>query len=598
MIPTTHKQKVFLIFLGLFISVILLEVGLRLAGFIYISFQERVNRLSLQHKDDYVILCLGESTTAFGGNNSYPRQLENILNAADESKRFSVVNKGVPGTKTTGILATLDDNLKKYKPDLVVTMMGINDTQGTIAYKNTAGVKAKLLLHNFRVYKLIRLLYEHITYKLQEMKDARDRKGKESGGTVMPGKVSSLAGSGGSRKAIKEDRESEVPDLEKGDRYLNRDDWEEAIPIYEKALKLRHDNPEIMTKLGICYLELGRYKEAEELFEEALEKNSHLVDACIGLESVYLHHEKWKDLVAMSRKAVELKPNLAEGRARKYVNLARSFHHREDYAAAEEFYKLAIELYPRCDLAYAELGRFYNWRERRDEAITMCKKAIEINPRSDVAYAELGVLYAARGRWDLGEQMYKKALEIRPNNNFAFSQLSTRYKQLGKYREVEEMCRKVIEVAPENDRAWGALALCCEAQGKMILAGKYFDKANELRLKKFNPATARNYQQLKDKLDSMGIRLVCAQYPMRPLEHLQRMFTDKSGVAFVDNEGLFKEKVNDSDYGKYFEDNFAGDFGHCTPLGNRLLAEQIADVILQDVFGGSLRQNKGVSDTR
>jgi hypothetical protein len=30
---------------------------------------------------------------------------------------------------------------------------------------------------------------------------------------------------------------------------------------------------------------------------------------------------------------------------------------------------------------------------------------------------------------------------------------------------------------------------------------------------------------------------------------------------------------------------FAGDFGHCTDKGNRLLAENIATVILKEVFG-------------
>jgi len=29
---------------------------------------------------------------------------------------------------------------------------------------------------------------------------------------------------------------------------------------------------------------------------------------------------------------------------------------------------------------------------------------------------------------------------------------------------------------------------------------------------------------------------------------------------------------------------FGGDFGHCTPKGNRLLATNIADVILKEVF--------------
>jgi len=53
----------------------------------------------------------------------------------------------------------------------------------------------------------------------------------------------------------------------------------------------------------------------------------------------------------------------------------------------------------------------------------------------------------------------------------------------------------------------------------------------------------------------------------------------------VDNEKMFNEGVKREGYDEYFNDCFAGDFGHCTPKGNRLLAENIAGVILTEVPG-------------
>jgi len=55
-------------------------------------------------------------------------------------------------------------------------------------------------------------------------------------------------------------------------------------------------------------------------------------------------------------------------------------------------------------------------------------------------------------------------------------------------------------------------------------------------------------------------------------------------LFFVDNEQVFKEAVKKAGYKEYFKDMFAGDFGHCTQKGNELLAQNIADVILKDVF--------------
>jgi len=52
----------------------------------------------------------------------------------------------------------------------------------------------------------------------------------------------------------------------------------------------------------------------------------------------------------------------------------------------------------------------------------------------------------------------------------------------------------------------------------------------------------------------------------------------------VDNEQVFKNAVKKSSLQEYFVDMFGGDFGHCTDKGNKLLAENIANVVAREVF--------------
>ncbi len=78
--------------------------------------------------------------------------------------------------------------------------------------------------------------------------------------------------------------------------------------------------------------------------------------------------------------------------------------------------------------------------------------------------------------------------------------------------------------------------------------------------------------------------MVCVQYPMRSIDPLKKIFEKDEGVIFVDNETIFKEMVKKSGPKEVFLDMFGGDFGHCTPKGNRLLAQNIADAILRAVF--------------
>lgn len=116
-------HKISLVIFGVLLAVIIGEAGLRISGFAILFLQECRNKDSLSKHGEYRILCLGESTT----QGQYPVYLEEILNQATTGIKFSVIDEGISAVKTEDIVAKIEYNLDKYKPDLVVTMMGIND---------------------------------------------------------------------------------------------------------------------------------------------------------------------------------------------------------------------------------------------------------------------------------------------------------------------------------------------------------------------------------------------------------------------------------------------------------------------------------------
>ena len=282
----------------------------------------------------------------------------------------------------------------------------------------------------------------------------------------------------------------------------------------------------------------------------------------------------------MYKKAIELNPRndkAYRGLGWYYARLAK---HKE----AEEMYKKAIELNPRNDKAYHGLARCYEHLDKIKEAEEMYKKAIEINPRDSGAYQQLGDRYSNRAMYSQAEEMLKKSIEINPRVCYVYMLLAYCLRMQGKYTETEKMLKKAIEIIPENDRLYGGLVTCYEELHAYYSAEEYSRKADNLRLKYYNPKTLRNHRRLKEILDQKGIQLVCVQYPMRSIEPLKKMFNDTGGIIFVDNEQIFKQVVREAGYNEYFTDNFAGDFGHCTPKGNRLLAENIVNIILKEYF--------------
>jgi tetratricopeptide (TPR) repeat protein len=516
---TTLSQKSALIFFGLILGIVLLEIGLRVAGFVITSSQEIVNQFSLRAKDSYVIMCLGESTTFFGGNDSYPRQLEEVLKEKCSAGKFIVLNKGLPGTRTPAIMADLEKKLDKYNPDLVITMMGINDGLGTSVYQDIPGIKFKLFLENFRVYKLALLLKDHILLKVAEVKGRGGRKmGSESRFLLLT-----------------EENESHTPRAE------------------ASLIKDRKINP----RSGEANLELI---------------------------TLHANQENWRSLVPLAREAAEARPEIRPQLSEQLIRIANTCDLRGIFEEVEQLYKSAIEIYPEGDRAYAQLSQYYRKRERFEEAEKMGEKAIGINPQNDTALINLGQIYSMREDWEKGEEMYKRAVEVNPQRIYPLFQLLRRYLEVGRYKEAEDICKKAIEANPENDRLLVLLVQCFEKQGKMELAREYSKKAADLRTYYYNQATARNYQQLHRITAGRGIQLVCVQYPMRSLDNLKRMLPNNDGIIFVDNDQSFKEAVRLEGYNNYFTDYFGGDFGHCTPRGNRLLAENIADIILSEVI--------------
>jgi tetratricopeptide (TPR) repeat protein len=255
-------------------------------------------------------------------------------------------------------------------------------------------------------------------------------------------------------------------------------------------------------------------------------------------------------------------------------------------------YKLTRLLWLHIKVKTRELGLSYLPIIRLKEAYAeplpsedTLKKAIELNPKNDKAYLRLGWCYQKQGRPFQAADAFRKAMELNPKNDPVYIGLGWSYQKQGNLSQAEDVLRKAIELNPENDLPYRGCSALYEAMGKTELAREYANKANSLRSRYYVPVTVNNYRKLKEVLTKRGIRLVCVQYPMRSIEPLKKIFEDdKAGIIFVDNEKIFRDAVKKDKNSVYFRDMFAGDFGHCTDKGNRLLAENIANAILKEVF--------------
>ena len=161
---SSATKNLALVISGIIVAFLIIEVVMRLFGWWYLYLQENRNQVGATIGENIVIICIGESTTALGGANSWPRQLERILNNIQSDRTFRVINRGISGVTTGQILKTLPQYLNKYKPTYVLAMVGINDeTIDTVTNIDSLPVSRSLdqssfdtSLQHLRTYKLIR----------------------------------------------------------------------------------------------------------------------------------------------------------------------------------------------------------------------------------------------------------------------------------------------------------------------------------------------------------------------------------------------------------------------------------------------------------
>ncbi len=98
-----------------------------------------------------------------------------------------------------------------------------------------------------------------------------------AGGGGRPGAGGTASGArpgGGGRVAELRgslERDPENPRLwtELGNAYYDREDWDQAIRAYQKALRKAPSDPNVLSDLGACYRNRGEFSRAVSLFTKA-----------------------------------------------------------------------------------------------------------------------------------------------------------------------------------------------------------------------------------------------------------------------------------------------------------------------------------------
>ena len=185
---------------------------------------------------------------------------------------------------------------------------------------------------------------------------------------------------------------------------------------------------------------------------------------------------KYREAEAACRRAIELKPGLADA----HGNLGNTLALQGNYAQAEAAYRKAIELGADLPETYCNLSGALMGQQKYREAEAACRKAIELKPDFADGYYNLGNALKSCQRFIEAETAYRKAIELRPDRADGYNELGIALLEQQKYAEAEAAYRKALSLLPNYAPAHHNLGFVLMQQFQFDRAAQALNKAAQL----------------------------------------------------------------------------------------------------------------------
>jgi DNA-binding winged helix-turn-helix (wHTH) protein/Tfp pilus assembly protein PilF len=174
----------------------------------------------------------------------------------------------------------------------------------------------------------------------------------------------------------------------------------------------------------------------------------------------------YEDVRLATRQLAEKALVLDESRAEAYAVLAWNAQQEYDWAAAERWYRHAIELNPRYGMGRIWYAMFLYGMERFDEAALQARRAQELEPASPMVNTWAGRAYFFTGRLDDAMAAWQLALELDPKYAHCYLALVGSYIARGMPDRVIQTLEKALADIPNEAHLVGALAQAYASAGR------------------------------------------------------------------------------------------------------------------------------------
>jgi Tfp pilus assembly protein PilF len=202
--------------------------------------------------------------------------------------------------------------------------------------------------------------------------------------------------------------------------------WRDSMTLFERTLSVTSDNLVIHYNLGHFLGQQGKYDEAVPHFAEALRIKPDFFDALINMGISLSEQGKSAEAISYYHQALDVEPNDAKAHMQLAMALVKQDKGND---ALQQAYK-ALELAPKDADIRTNLGLMLARRDKLPEATAQLLEAVRLNPNSAEAHNNLGLVFLMAGQPEKSLPHFATALRLKPTLTVAGENIRRAQKQI------------------------------------------------------------------------------------------------------------------------------------------------------------------------
>jgi tetratricopeptide (TPR) repeat protein len=273
----------------------------------------------------------------------------------------------------------------------------------------------------------------------------------------------------------------------------------EALECWREAVALKPDG-EAYCRLARVAMDLDLNDEAEEALGAALRLDGTIAPAYTVLASLKIRKNDPTAAADLLRRSLMVRESPGA-----YCLLGSALMDLDETDQAEQSFRKAIALNPRCEDAYYNLGVIYRESEP-SKAEELFRRVLEIDSNYADAHRELGWLLLKATDMENAERHLRRAKQLAPENMWGRIYLGNLLWQKGGLEEARQEFTASVLLAPNlaQPRFW--LGNLLEAQGDLRGAQELYMEALKIEPDEVD-TLARLADVLRRQGDLAGARL-------------------------------------------------------------------------------------------